>query len=319
MVKLGTNINFVYLKDPHFDLFGPASRKDNYFETLISEMDQIGKICVEEEAEALIIAGDIFLRTDPYRIPYRLVTQMMEYFKNFPVPICGIIGNHDAQTGLEHYEKYPISVLIKSGAYQYLDERPLIIQKNFFKVKIGGVSYQKDAYDKLMAYPKGDEDYLMLVAHMFLGHAPGDFFGERVYGMNEFKDASFDVLGVGHEHVNRGVFNQHGKYFIDSGQVSRVSASEGDRKLVPQVVVVKFSDTEAPSFKEVELDYLPADVIFGEELEKDWQEDHVNWDDFVERMETLLTKNPLVDLVDVINSTDYSNEVKERARKYVMG
>lgn len=315
-----TTFRFVFLKDPHFDLFGPASRKDNYLETLLQEMDQIAEICKKIDAKALIIAGDVFLRTDPYRIPYKLVTGMMDYFRRFPVPVCGIIGNHDAQTGLEHYEKYPISVLIKSGVYQFLDENPMIIEENGFKVKIGGVSYQKDPLSKLNAYKKGDEDYLIMVAHMFLAERPGDFFGERVYGIKEFDEAEFDILGVGHEHVNKGIYTRNGKTFINSGQVSRVSASEEDRNLEPKVVVftVSSSPEKGCKFKEIPLSYKPADVIFGPEVEKEWKEDIVDWDNFVDKMEDILERNTIVDLSSLINETDYSNEAKEKARAYVM-
>ena len=313
-----TVFRFVFVKDPHFDLTGPASRKDNYFETILSEFDQIASICKKIDAKCLLIGGDVFLRTDPYRIPYKLVTGMMDYFTHFPVPVCGIIGNHDAQTGLEHYEKYPISVLIKSGVYRFLDENPLIIYEEGFKVKIGGVSYQKDAFDKVNSYKKGDENYLILLAHFFISEYSSDFFGEKVYGVKEFEQAEFDLLAVGHEHVNKGIYTHGTKHFINSGQISRVSASEEDRKLIPKIVVFTVSKEKGFKFKEIALDAKSSEELFGKEIEKEWKEDVVNWDDFVDRLEDILVSTSLVDLSSLINQTEYSNAVKERAKKYVM-
>ena len=310
-------IRFVFIKDPHFDLIGSPNRKDNYLQALFFKFDQIAAICRKLDAKALLIGGDVFLKTEPSRIPYKLVTEMLQYFNNFPVPIAGIIGNHDARMGLEHYEKYPISVLIKSGAYRYLDENPLVVKTDTFSVKVGGVSYQKDAYDKILSYEKTTEDFLVLLGHFFIAENAGNFYNERIFGVQEFASASFDVLAVGHEHVNKGIYTYDSKYFVNSGQISRVSSSKEDRELVPTIVVFSISKETGIKFKEIKLSYASAKDIFGEEREYVWQEDVVNWDDFVDKLDSLLDTNSLIDLNMLINQTDFSDAVKERAKHYV--
>lgn len=311
-------IRFVFMKDPHWDLRGPASRKDNYLEAVLSKFDQVALLCEKIKAEALLLGGDIFLKTDPYRIPYKLVTRMMDYFDSFPVPIMGIIGNHDCAQGLEHYKQYPVSVLIQSGKYRFLDEEPFIVEKFGIKVKVGGVSYHKHAFDRVMNYPKGDEDILVLLAHFFIGRNSGDFFGERIHGIKEFKDANFDILAVGHEHVNNGVYEHAGKHFIDSGQVTRVSASKENRDLVPTVVVFTISKTGEFKYKEVPLVHKSADEVFGAVEEATWKEDVVDWEDFPERLEKFMNYGNLVDLPTLIKQTDFDQEIKEMAVSYVL-
>jgi DNA repair exonuclease SbcCD nuclease subunit len=311
---------FVYMKDPHFDLSGPSSRKGegSYLEEIYNLWDQTAEICKKVGAEALLVGGDVFLKVRPYQIPYTLITSMMRYFSKFPVPICGIIGNHDAQMGLSHYETYPIAVLIKSGLYRYLDENPLIVEKGDLKVKVGGVSYQKGAFEKVRDYKKGVEDYLILIAHFFMDKTAGMFFNEEIYGYNQFPDSDFDVLAVGHEHVNKGIHERDGKTFINSGQVTRVAADESNRNLKPSIVVFSVSK-EGIKAKEVELKHKPADEIFGEVRDVKWREDKVDWEDFVADMSNIFSTHAAVDLTSMIQDSSYPNDVKERAISYVVG
>lgn len=325
-------IHFVFVKDPHFDLHGPPSRKDNYLEALFHKFDQIGELCKNLKVSSLLIGGDVFLKTKPTRIPHILISNMVHYFKHFPVPLAGIIGNHDAHTGLSNYKDYPINTLIKSGVYRYLDENPLLVERGGLKVKVGGVSYQKLAHQKILSYPKDGADYLILLAHMFIGPQSGMFFRERRFGFPEFEEASFDILAVGHEHVNTGVHEyeyikrssnessllSQFKYFIDSGQISRTRGDESNRKLEPTVVVITISKSKGLAFKEVKLDFKPASEIFHEELESDWIEEDEEVDGFEDEVSRLEAPTSYKDLELMIESSNYPDDEKELTLQYVM-
>lgn len=310
-------MRFVFIKDPHFCTSGPDSYKSNYLEDMIDHFNQIGAICKQVNAKALLIGGDVFLQPEPKRITHTLVAGIATYFKNFPVPIAGIIGNHDARLGIDHYHKYPINVLIGAGVYQHVEEQPLIFTEGDFKVKIGGVSYRKDSYNHVMSYQKQDEDFLVLLAHMFIGEYPGSFFQERVYGFDEFSQAQFDALAVGHEHVNRGVFPHKDKWFIDAGQITRTSASQSDRDLVPSVVVFSVTKDGGLKSKIVQLKHKTADEIFGVEKDFDYQEDTVNWDGFMEKLGDIFKTYDTADFSAMVQSTNYPDEIKTEALKYL--
>lgn len=314
-----SRIRFAFIKDPHFDTTGPASRKDNYLEDLTNLMDQVGVICQQMEVSHLLIPGDVFLREEPVRVSHTLVSYMVDYFKSFPVPIAGIIGNHDARKGLEHYESYPISVLIKAGVYQFLDRDPLIIEKDGFKVKVGGVSYQRDTKQKLMEYKKQDEDYLVLLAHCFLDTKDKDFFGEPVYGYDSFDGAEFDVLAVGHEHVNNGIHTVKNKHFINTGQISRVSNSKGDRELVPTMVVFSLSKEKGFKSTEIPLTYKSAEEIFHDEEDLDWKEYVPDMQDFGQQLEQALVVDADISIEDIIKESDFDDKVKSMVLSYMAG
>lgn len=309
-------MRFIFIKDPHFDSTGPASYRGNYYEDLIAMFDQIRDIAVKLKVKALLIPGDVFLRMEPNQIKHTLVSNMAGYFKDYPVPILGIIGNHDCRKGLEHYMTYPIGVLIEAGVYQYLDKYPAIFEEDGYKVKIGGVSYSKDHFNMVLNYPRGDEDCLILLAHFFLDEKPGKFFSERVYGHNEFVNASFDILAVGHEHVNKGVFTHSGKHFIDSGAISRVSASESDRKMVPQIILFSVSKNGF-KYKEVPLKYKKAEEIFGDIVEPDFIEEVPDYTEFVNKLENVMIGNGSDVIVQNLEEMDYPDIVKSTALDYI--
>ena len=277
-------VRFVFVKDPHFDFEGTPARRDNYLEAVLSKFDQVAKICHSISADALLIPGDVFLKFSPTTIKHELVGVVSECFRNIPCPVAGIVGNHDSQRGIQHLSNYPINTLIKSGVYQHVEDDPLFIEKSGIKVKVGGASYHKEAYSKIMQYPKGEEDFLVLLAHFFLGTNKGDFFGERVYGMNEFTTAEFDVLAVGHEHINHGVFSKYGKHFINSGQMVRVTAAQSDKDLVPQVVVFSLSKTNGFKSTIVPIDCAPAEQIFAVPEKYGWQEKVADFSDLREKL-----------------------------------
>lgn len=309
-------MRFIFIKDPHFDLTGPPSYRGDYYADLIAMFDQIKEIAAKIKAKALLIPGDIFLKMEPNQIRHTLVSNMSGYFKDYPIPILGIIGNHDARKGLEHYHTYPIGVLIKAGVYQYLDEMPAIFEEGGVKVKIGGVSYCKDHYYKVVDYKKGDEDYLVLLAHFFISKKPGKFFSEKVYGFDEFKDAQFDVLAVGHEHTNTGIFEHNGKHFIDAGAITRVSASESDRRMVPQIVAFSITK-EGFKSKTIPLKYRPAEEVFGDIVEPDFIEEVPDWSEFEDKLDGIMS-NPNVDrITENIELLDYPDEVKTKAIDYI--
>lgn len=310
-------MRFVYIKDPHFCTSGPESYKSNYLEDIIDMFNQIGAICKQIDAKALLIGGDIFLQHEPKKITHSLVAGMASYFKNFPVPIAGIIGNHDARLGLAHYHRYPINVLIGSGVYQYLDDNPLVITEGDFKVKVGGVSYCKDGFERVCHYTKGEEDFLILLAHMFIGEYAGSFFQERVYGFEELSAGQFDVLAVGHEHVNRGVFEYGGKHFIDAGQITRTSASQSDRELVPSVVIFSVTKENGLKSRVVPLVHKLAAEVFGVEKDFDYQEDTVDWDGFVEKLGGIFRTYDVADFKELVQATAYPDHIKLKALEYL--
>ena len=310
-------MRFLFVKDPHFDSSGPATYRGDYYADLIEMFDQIKDYALKYKVEALLIPGDVFLREEPDKIAHTLVSKMVAYFRDFPVPIGGIIGNHDSRKGLDHYMRYPIGVLIEAGVYRYLDVNPFVFKGSGYSVKVGGVSYCKDHYYRVLDYKRGDEDFLVLLAHFFLDQNPGNFFKERVYGHGEFKDASFDVLAVGHEHVNKGIYESHGKYFIDTGMVTRVSSSESNRNLEPQIVLFSVEPEKGFKAKVLPIKCKPADKVFGDVIEGVYVESSADWSDFDERLNDVLVGSQTLDIIKEVQDLDFPGNIKSKAIAYL--
>jgi hypothetical protein len=168
----------------------------------------------------------------------------------------------------------------------------------------------------VLQYKKGDEDWLILLAHFFLDPKPGKFFSERVYGHGEFDTAEFDILAVGHEHVNKGVFNHNGKYFIDSGAITRVSASDSDRNMVPQAILFSVSK-EGFKSTAIPIKHRPASEVFGDIVEPDFIEEVPDWDEFDSKLENLMGNVSYNKIEDNLKLLDYPDKVKTTALDYI--
>lgn len=314
-------IKFIFVKDPHFDITGNSSRRDDYLNSLYRKFDFLAAKAREWNIDALLIPGDIFLREEPKTVAHSLVSSMCSYFRTFPVPIHGILGNHDVRRGVQHFENYPISTLVNAGHYHRVDENPLVIVRDGVKVKVGGVSFQHNAYDLVMDYPRGDEDVLIMLAHFFISEYEGKFFKEDIHAYSSFSEASFDLLAVGHEHVNRGVFQESGKIFVDTGQMVRVTASDGNRTLTPTAVLIEIDETKDIKVTPFTVPHLSAEEVFGNEVSYDWAEEVDDWEEFADTVNSgaVFEFHKVRDMESLIMSrTDYSDDIRRKALDYVM-
>ena len=57
-------MRILYFTDTHIRATNPKSRKDNFYETLITKFEEVSKIIHEENVDYVIHGGDLFDR--PY-------------------------------------------------------------------------------------------------------------------------------------------------------------------------------------------------------------------------------------------------------------
>jgi len=78
-----TEFVIITASDIHIGDINPRSRIDDFKETILGKIEQIRKECVKCNADAFIIAGDLFNLKNPNKNTHGLVRELIEIFKKF--------------------------------------------------------------------------------------------------------------------------------------------------------------------------------------------------------------------------------------------
>mgnify|MGYP003965298463 CR=1 FL=1 len=322
-------ITLVWRTDAHLAEQAPESRTDDWAETILDKLVQVGEIASEVDADAVIDGGDFFHIKMPSRTPHKLIQRIAEVHANYPCPVYGTIGNHDVKYGdLDFLKESPLGVLFSTGVFKRLDENEGTVfqpmpreagRRLTMKVRVVAVPYHGKSYDmnRLTTITKGSEDYLVVVAHLLASQAGGEMFGaEDIVRYSDIANLDPDVWCFGHWHKNQGVAELGGKHFVNVGSLSRGALSEDELKRVPEVVVMRF-DEEGIRIERRPLAVRPAAEVFDLETRVRQQARTMTVDAFVDSVKETFCTQDRKPLFDEIRDTDMPDEVRERVLSYL--
>ena len=318
------NFTFVTASDIHISDNGPRSRIDDFKSTVMDKISQLKVICTKLKADGMLIAGDLYNLKNPTRNSHNLNQELIKEFRQFPCPIYMIEGNHDLTANrLDSLNDQPLGVLFADGTLIQL--RHEIIQKKGTKISIVGVPYIDNIdVTKLELPDKNDCASQICLMHLYAGSRAGMLFKERLYGYDELSRFNSNIFVLGHYHIDQGIQEVMGKYFVSLGSITRGTLSEEDINHHPQAGLIKISvdDLGNPSYdlKSIKLKVRPASEIFDltrrEEENKENQEIQI----FVEKLASELanksmSKNKSIE--DILNSMNMAKTVRDRVMHYI--
>ena len=320
-------VTLIWRTDLHLSDKPPKSRSADWSELLLDKVRQVGVLAHEVGAAAVLDGGDFFHVKSPSNNTHSLVHRAMEAHVGYPCDVYGNIGNHDCKYGdYKYLNEQPLGVMFESGMFVRLyDEHEEVFGVGDVTagctVRIVGVPYHGVDYDmeRLKSIKKGDEDYLVVVAHLLA--APGNrttmFEGEDIVSYNLLKDLDPDVWCFGHWHKNQGVREiVPGKYVVNIGSMSRGALSQDEAKRTPVVAVLRF-DADGIEIEEVPLQVRPAEEVFDIDGRVRTEARNMNMEMFVDSIEATLADTEGVPIPDIIRGlTDVLHTVKERALLY---
>ena len=247
---------------------GPQSRTDDWASTILGKVEQVGQIAKDVHADGVLDGGDFFHIKSPTRNSHEIVRRVAEVHKGYPCPVWANVGNHDLKYGsLEFLDESPLSVLFSSGVFQRLyDQYEAVFDQGGVKVRVVGIPYHGTKYDlnRFTGIVKGDEDYLVVIAHCLASPTGGTLFeAEDVIGYKQLVNYDPDVWCFGHWHKNQGIKEiARGKYVVNIGSLSRGSLSQDDLARTPECTVLRFSK-QAITFEPVKLKVAAPDDVFN--------------------------------------------------------
>lgn len=321
-------ISLLWRTDVHCRDHTPASRKDDWVETVARKLTEVGEIAARYECDAVIDGGDFFDDKLPVRTPHRLVSRLARIHQAYPCPTWANVGNHDLRLSrLDNLPENPIETLFSTGVFKRLyDKHELIIEKEGVKVRVVGIPYHGPRYDlaRFKEIERGDEDWLVCNAHVLASPQGGEMFkNEDILKYDELVDLNpdIDVFAFGHWHKNQGITEvKGGKWVVNVGSLTRGSLTEDNMEREPGVVVMGFwpsSKGMPPSFEFVKITIEPAKDVFDVEKRAQEEARAMTIDAFVESVKEELQASSDKPFGEIIEEIDIPDEIKERALEYI--
>lgn len=234
-------------------------------------LEQIVDICEREEADLLLITGDLF---DANADLEDLKTDLRGLFSNTCFETLVIPGNHDKNAfRSEDFFGNDFTVL----------ENSPVESREYEEVNVVGVPYTEEEFstileDILEAYVEGKKNILML--HCSLTGVSGGFGGEEKYlpvRPEELIQTGFDYILAGHIHSSATRRSFENTVFAYSGSPVSVSRSETGRRNIWRLDDENLSTVPLDTFHYVRQE---KEILPGEEESKIRElEQYINGED----------------------------------------
>ena len=315
-------VRLVWRTDVHMADVSPVSRTDDWVEAICDKLRQIGKIAWETKAQAVLDGGDSFHVKSPVRTSHRTLRRTAEIHKEgYPCPVYANFGNHDSvYSDIRWLHQQPLGVLFETEVFHRLyDEHEALFEVDGVTVRVVGVPYHGVNYDRdRLRIEKGDEDYLVVVAHLLATDTTKESFydGEDVIRYSDLRDLDPDVWCFGHWHKDQGITKiAEGKWVVNIGSLTRGSLSQDNLERSPACAVLAFGP-QGIHIERRDLRVAPASEVFDVKGRAQVEMRNTVIDNFAQKMGALMTSKQTggKSLEDALRETPGVPEpVRERA------
>jgi len=250
------------------------------------------------------------------------VARSAKHHADYPCPVYCTPGNHDSIYGdYAFLEQQPLGVLFEDGTFSRLyDEHEAVFEKDGVKVRVVGIPYHGTTYDmdRVNTIKKGDEDYLVVVAHLLASKDGGSMFeSEDVLKYADLAKLDPDLWLFGHWHKDQGITEIKGKTFVNLGSLTRGALTQDDMERQPAVAYITF-DEEGLEVKTIRLRVQPAEDVFDVDAKVRAEVRSMTIDAFVSSVRETLIDSKEESLEDTVRAAKgIPEKVKEKSIYYL--
>jgi DNA repair exonuclease SbcCD nuclease subunit len=287
----------------------------------MGKLVQVGEVAREVGAAGVLDGGDFFHIKSPGRNAHRTILKVATVHKAYPCPTYGNIGNHDCKYGdYSHLPEQPLGVLFETEVFQRCyDEHEVMLEGDGLTVRVVGIPYHGTEYDwdRFTNIKKGDEDYLVVMAHVLASPKGGTMFeGEDIIKYADLAGLDADVFCFGHWHKDQGVTQLGDKWIVNIGSLSRGALNQDDLTRIPSVAVISFTGQGVDVIQRP-LDVAPAGEVFDLDKRARRKVKDMTMGAFVDTIQATLAEGAKKPIEDTIREMPgVPDEVKERGILY---
>lgn len=316
-------MKFIVRTDCHLSDKAPTSRVDDYLNTCLDKLKQIGNLAKKHKATAVIDNGDFFDSTVAKNNSHSMVRRVIELHKeHYPCPVYENPGNHDfPYKNLKYIRRMPLGVLFASGTFKQLTDKTF--KEDDLTVRVVGLPYKSKFDIEDFDIQRGDEDVLVCAAHTYASLNGGELFDGSDYAMSyhDLSECSPDFFIFGHWHIDQGIESLNGTKFMNLGSMTRGSLVQDNLDRTPRVGILEIQKDEdgivSVSAEAVELDVEPAEDVFDLEKHQRLEQEERDINQFVTSLK-MASMEDEDDIFSVVSSlTEFQDDVKTTAIRYL--
>lgn len=234
-------MKILYFTDSHIRGTSPKSRKDDFFQTVLTKMDEIFSLAEQKNVDYMIHGGDLFDRPD---VSLAVMGEFAKIMKKMPCPLYIVSGNHDIYGhNPKTLHRTMLGLLSNFGFVSLLNDQRILLKKAETTIQITSAPYTYEM-DKLQGEPyivrevDPKADYAIHVCHGFLTERK--LHPQIPHTMiSEITETLADITLSGHYHFGFPTQEINGKYFANPGAIVRISNSIHEINRKPKVLLLE--------------------------------------------------------------------------------
>lgn len=271
-------MKFMWISDVHLRGKNSIHRIGNYFEDVLTKLDEVINIYKKKNCSFLIIAGDLF---DSHTVSNTVVDEFVDRIEKNNIKVKVIWGNHDLSncnlnaskgTSLTH-------ILRRSKNFELLDE----YEDDTCYIK--GINYEFNIEDKIRTdglFVKDTDKFKIIVTHAFITEKDFHPNVNHIKAIDIKTNVNLIICSHFHESFEKYYKEVDGEsvFFCNLGAFGRLSVSEAKKQ--PKVAL---ADTETREIDVLELmSAKKGHEIFDLAKYNELKENKKDIKDFLERL-----------------------------------
>jgi DNA repair exonuclease SbcCD nuclease subunit len=310
-------IKFGFFTDLHARNDTPQQRVDNFRDSILIKLHEIGEIFEKENVDYVLFGGDLGHTPDP---SYTLLNALLKELKSWNKPIIGVVGSHD-YFGYQKktLDRTLLGTMRAAGILELVDtvECPYFIIpcEAFTGVVITGTTHSYDIVDHPERINQGyvKEDALLQIQ---LVHC--DLFHKEVPWRHILIDdiaTRSDLVLSGHIHSGWDKpIKINNTTFFNPGSIARLEKSKLQR--IPRVLIIEVYDKKLFAIKDIPLQSALLNPFKEDDIKESFEEatpqDITKLLEFIEATDIEITDIKKL-LSEFSKKENYSNTVLETA------
>lgn len=333
-------MKFLYFGDLHESPIAPASRKDDFRETVNNKIKEIRELAIKHKVRAILQPGD-FLDKPKFDLAFLSevverwgfsdvqldmlamaqgnvnVAEITKKIEN-NIPMVGAIGNHELYgNALKSYPKTSLSFLENIG-FMHIPhkDKPIVFTDDDGTT----VAITATHYDINMDHPSQMDDYVVeqkagdFHIHMVHGYLTNKNLGELIAHTTVddiAKKTVADLTVTGHDHIGFPLTAVDGKQFINPGAPVRLTADPKEIRRKPKVLLIEVTKEKGVVVKTI---YLKSAEKGEDVLDRSHHVFKQSMSAKMEQIKSLVNKSNVgagLSITDIISAISKSEQIDD--------